>query len=598
MTSDMLSDMMAPSMEMTAPGADLMGSELEIIVNDDGTVTVNGANVVMADIIASNGVIHVIDQVLLPPDVAAMMAGNAVQDDMMATEEAMMDEMTMTEEPMMATEEAMMDDGMMTGSTVFASLNPADAANDAVVRLSGDLGTSEAVFGGFADIANVQSVAFTSDGTAYVTVDVTADSGAIVVVDMLADAEPLTVGMGSRMIGGLANAGLAAPKGIDIAEELDLVLVANNGSGNIKGFSLSAEGDVAPTVFIDNFGDFGGNVWDVHYDATTDTLFAAGTTGALFLFNNFSTDMGVNGPTSTIIPSDASGAQISVNLHGVAYDAASDTVILTDVGSADSNSDGQIFTITGASMATGNVPVTARISGAETMLGNPVDLVLDGGSIIVAEKANDMILRYDDILGLTGDVTAAADTAAALTKPESVALYGAMDMGMTDDGMMATEEAMMEDAGTIVDIAVANGNFTTLVAAVQAAGLVDVLADPNAQWTVFAPTDEAFAALPEGTVDMLLQDIPLLTRILTYHVVEGAVTSDMLSDMMAPSMEMTAPGADLMGSELEIIVNEDGTVTVNGANVVMADIIASNGVIHVIDQVLLPPDVAAMMAGS
>jgi uncharacterized surface protein with fasciclin (FAS1) repeats len=68
--------------------------------------------------------------------------------------------------------------------------------------------------------------------------------------------------------------------------------------------------------------------------------------------------------------------------------------------------------------------------------------------------------------------------------------------------------------------------------------------------------------------------------------------------MMAPSMEMTAPGADLMGSELDIQVNDDGSVTVNGANVIIADIIASNGVIHVIDAVLLPPDVAEMMAGS
>jgi|GEM_PF-573497 len=158
----------------------------------------------------------------------------------------------------------------------------------------------------------------------------------------------------------------------------------------------------------------------------------------------------------------------------------------------------------------------------------------------------------------------------------------------------ATEEAMA--AGTIVDIAVADGRFTMLVAAVQAAGLVDVLADPNANWTVFAPTDDAFAALPAGTVDMVLQDTELLTRILTYHVVEGRVTSDQISDMMAPSMEMTAPGAPLMGSELDVQVADDGSVTVNGANVIIADIIASNGVIHVIDQVLLPPDVMDMMA--
>ncbi|MBC8097841.1 MAG: fasciclin domain-containing protein, partial [Armatimonadetes bacterium] len=125
--------------------------------------------------------------------------------------------------------------------------------------------------------------------------------------------------------------------------------------------------------------------------------------------------------------------------------------------------------------------------------------------------------------------------------------------------------AVQAQEQTIVDLAVATPDLSTLVTAVQAAGLVDVLADPEAEWTVFAPTNDAFAALPEGALDALLADTELLTRVLTYHVVQGTVTSDMLSDMMAPSMEMTAPGADLMGSELNVVVNEDGTVMVNNA---------------------------------
>jgi len=156
----------------------------------------------------------------------------------------------------------------------------------------------------------------------------------------------------------------------------------------------------------------------------------------------------------------------------------------------------------------------------------------------------------------------------------------------------ATEEAAMEEPGTIVDVAVANPDFSTLVTAVTAAGLVDVLADPDAQWTVFAPTNEAFAALPEGVLDMVLADKELLTRILTYHVVEGVVTSDMVTTMMAPTMEMGAVGGDLLGGELDIQV-VDGKVTVNGANVIAVDVMASNGVIHVIDAVLLPADIAA-----
>jgi len=129
----------------------------------------------------------------------------------------------------------------------------------------------------------------------------------------------------------------------------------------------------------------------------------------------------------------------------------------------------------------------------------------------------------------------------------------------------------------IVDTAVAAGNFTTLVAAVEAAGLVDTLKG-DGPFTVFAPTDEAFAALPEGTVEGLLEDPEALAAVLTYHVVAGKVMSSDLSDMMAP----TVNGA-------EVKISTMGGVMVNDANVTTADIEASNGVIHVIDAVILPP---------
>lgn len=149
----------------------------------------------------------------------------------------------------------------------------------------------------------------------------------------------------------------------------------------------------------------------------------------------------------------------------------------------------------------------------------------------------------------------------------------------------------------IVEIAAGDINFSTLVTAVTEAGLVDVLADPEAEWTVFAPTNDAFAALPEGALDMLLADTALLTRVLTYHVVEGTVTSDMISPMMAPSMEMSAPGEPLMGSQLDVQVTDDGMVMIIDATVVMADIMASNGVIHVIDTLLVPADITEMISG-
>ncbi len=130
----------------------------------------------------------------------------------------------------------------------------------------------------------------------------------------------------------------------------------------------------------------------------------------------------------------------------------------------------------------------------------------------------------------------------------------------------------------IVDTAIADGRFTTLVAAVEAAGLVDAL-KADGPLTVFAPTDDAFAALPEGTVEALLADIPALTDVLLYHVVEGKVTSDQV-------VELTQ-AQTLQGQYVDIKV-EDGKVMIDNAQVVITDIEASNGIIHVIDAVLLP----------
>jgi len=130
---------------------------------------------------------------------------------------------------------------------------------------------------------------------------------------------------------------------------------------------------------------------------------------------------------------------------------------------------------------------------------------------------------------------------------------------------------------TIVETAVSAGSFTTLVAAVGAAGLVDTL-NGEGPFTVFAPTDDAFAALPEGTVGGLLADIPALTSILTFHVVAGSVHAADLTDGMK--------AATVNGAELTVDLT-DG-VKINGATVVTADIVCDNGVIHVIDAVLLP----------
>ena len=129
----------------------------------------------------------------------------------------------------------------------------------------------------------------------------------------------------------------------------------------------------------------------------------------------------------------------------------------------------------------------------------------------------------------------------------------------------------------IVDTAIAAGSFKTLVAAVQAAGLVDTLKGPG-PFTVFAPTDEAFAKLPPGTVEALLADKAKLTAILTYHVVAGKVMS---KDVAMMKTAKTVNGA-------ELTIDTSAGVKVDGATVIKADIEASNGVIHVIDTVVVP----------
>mgnify|MGYP003572711237 FL=1 len=167
--------------------------------------------------------------------------------------------------------------------------------------------------------------------------------------------------------------------------------------------------------------------------------------------------------------------------------------------------------------------------------------------------------------GCSSDSTDETDTAAATAEASPSAM-----------------ESESSDAGTIVDVAVGNDDFSTLVAAVQAADLQDTLS-ADGPYTVFAPTNAAFEALPDGVLDKLLEpeNKDTLKEILTYHVVSGEVTSDMIE----PGDVETVEGSTVT------ITTDGGEVMVNEAKVETADVDASNGVIHSIDAVLLPEDV-------
>jgi uncharacterized surface protein with fasciclin (FAS1) repeats len=385
------------TLEMEAAGGDLLGSQLTIDTGEGGALQVQGANILTADIEASNGVVHIVDALLLPTDVAVEIGA------------------TVASGPTFA---------------VFGTLNPAGLETDAVFMGDAALSQALTVTAGFTDIANVQSVAFDSAGNMYVTVDIALDEqnaaseGGILVFDAV---QP-------RRIAG-PNTGIVSPKGLQVLETLGVVAIADNGARDIKLFALDADGDASPAATI-SVGEAGG-VWDIWYDLINDSLYAAKTNGELVAYDTFSEKMGADGPDRVIIPTDADGNQISVNLHGVDVHYDSNTVIVSDVGDAQDNTDGQIFVMIAASISDGPTPVDARIAGDQTGLGNPVDLILDGTGIFVAEKANDTVLYFSDIINRSGDLNIAPDASQAAVKAESVALFPPREAAVIEElGLM------------------------------------------------------------------------------------------------------------------------------------------------------------------
>ncbi len=147
----------------------------------------------------------------------------------------------------------------------------------------------------------------------------------------------------------------------------------------------------------------------------------------------------------------------------------------------------------------------------------------------------------------------------------------------------APKQAEVATPGDIIEVATADGHFTTLLSAITAAGLTETLKGPG-PFTVFAPTDSAFAKLPPGTVESLMQDVPTLKNILLFHVIPMKV--------MAIDITTTPKYTSLLGDTLNVMSMPGGRVMIGDATIVKADVEAKNGVIHVIDKVLVPPQKA------
>jgi hypothetical protein len=305
---------------------------------------------------------------------------------------------------------------------VMVTRNPADltsASAGTVLLLSRALDAEGTVFD--AELSSAESIAFSADGDAYVSFDDNVTTGGVAVVGRLSQRDGSWDNRRDRKIEGTL-ASLSSPRGMEVADELGWLFVSefDAAAPGIHVFGTCASGDVAAIAIIDTAG---ARPWDVDYDPGSDTLYAAFTNGTVGAYDDVSQDLGAGGPDRVLTPA-ASGTKASVNLHGIRYDATSDTLILSDVGDAAVSTDGQLFTLPFASSADGYVEATKKITGALTQLGNPVDLAYDGRDLYVAEKLGGAVLLFRNFMAKT-DGNLAPDVAYTVTSPESVTLVPA-----------------------------------------------------------------------------------------------------------------------------------------------------------------------------
>jgi len=218
---------------------------------------------------------------------------------------------------------------------------------------------------------------------------------------------------------------------------------------------------------------------------------------------------------------------------------------------------------------------------ADTIVDSTTAISLAGSSVTTANTQDALLSITNGELFVNTSKVTGTDIAA------SNGIIHVIDTVLTPPPAELTPPVASEELGTIVDVAIANGSFNTLIAAAQATGLDAVLADPNSTFTVFAPTDDAFSALPTGTLTALLDDPETLREILLYHVVSDAAVNAETAISLAGTSVTTANGANV---KLEL---REGELFINESKVIITDVLASNGIIHVIDAVLTPPTESA-----
>lgn len=542
----------------------VQGEDISIKVEDGSVFLNDSVEVIITDIEASNGVIHVIDAVLMPPSMmpAEEMHANSIVD--IAVNDGRFNTLVA------AVTAAGLADTLATGGpfTVFA---PTDDAFAALPE-----GTVEALLGDIPALTDILLYHVVS-GQAYAADVVNLSSvetlnGLPVSIEVSDDGVKLN---GNSMV---VITDIQADNGV--IHVIDTVLlppfnVSNETRNNINfrsGPSLNDEiiGLFAPDARAEAIGRNAAGDWvQINYDGQTGWVFAPLTT-----------------PSGNVQDLEVTSA----NIVEIAVADGRFTTLVAAVEAA-----GLVDALASEGPLTVFAPTDDAFAAAFDALGiAPADLLADTETLI-------SILLYhvvageayaEDVVGLESVTTLNGSDISIKVEDGNVFLNDSVQVIITDipatngvihviDAVLLppAPEAAMEEMGNIAEVAAAAGNFNTLLAAVDAAGLSETLAT-DGPFTVFAPTDDAFAALPAGTVEALLGDIPTLISILLYHVSDGKV-------MAADVVNLTSV-ATLQGSTISVEVTDAGVILNGSAQVIVTDVEASNGVIHVIDAVLLP----------
>lgn len=320
---------------------------------------------------------------------------------------------------------------------LFATSNPTGSGSDYIVGIDSKLDNAANLYQ-LKDIGSIQSLAFDDDGDALVTYDAQNNSdGGVKKFSGVPDKSNQKPAISPRTADGSdAPKGLLWVKDVGGDElQFDTLFVADvgdsNDDGSIRVYDVDS-GTPRLAFTVTNLGESGKKIWDMAYDRDNDRLYVTRTDGILLLYTQFMQQASVNPNNVTVFqitPVDDNGNKVSINLHGIVYDPGNDRMVLSDVGDATNPNDGKIFVIDdffddldGQGGGDINSEVTGMLSGDKTKLGNPVDIVVKGDDLFVAEKSNDLVMRFDDIFDLDQQRNDAADDSIKVVKPESLAL--------------------------------------------------------------------------------------------------------------------------------------------------------------------------------